>query len=166
MKQFKAYYLPYQIVRGPVSATVHRTGNSRVYHCLGYMEGTAVSTSSQLDNLVLNGIEPFDWSAARPFEYGYIAGHNVKLSDLSDAQTNCRIMDECEQDFLPVAEKVTRTSDVNLAMETGEISTTSALLPVYFIKCGRLTAVMNGQTGRIAVSKKRKKKSSRGSSNR
>lgn len=160
INKLKAYYLPYQIVRGPVSAEVRRDGNNRVYHCGGYLEGTAVNTSSQLDNLALNKMEPFDWSAARSFEHGYIAGQNVKLSDLSGAQTDSRVKEECAEDFLPEVEHVMRTSGVKLAMETGDISAISALLPVYFIKEGKLTAVMNGQTGRIAVSRGRKKTSS------
>ncbi|MGN0658457.1 MAG: hypothetical protein ACI4LA_02500 [Emergencia sp.] len=160
MDKFRGYYLPYQIVRGPVSAEVSRDGNRRNYHCGGYLEGTAVNTSAQLDNLVLNGIEPFDWSAAQPFEYGYIAGQNVKFSDMSDADTNDRIMEECAEDFLPEVERVMQTSGVDLKMETGEISAIPVLLPVYFIRSGKLTAVMNGQTGRIAVSHRREKTSS------
>ena len=92
MDQFKGYYLPYQLARGPVSATVTRDETQRSFYCDGYLDGTAVNTSKQLDNLTLNAMEPFDWSEARPFEYGYIAGQNVKLSDISDAQTEKRIL--------------------------------------------------------------------------
>lgn len=159
MGQFRGYYLPYQLVRGPVYGTVTRDGTHRTYQCSGYLEGTAVNTSKQLDNLVLNGVEPFDWSAARPFEYGYIAGHNVKLSDLSDEEIDRRVQREVEADFLPEVEKVMQSSGVSVQVETGNISAITALLPVYFIKSGKLTAVMNGQTGRISVSKKREKKS-------
>ncbi len=136
---------------------ITREGNNRKYQCAGYLKGTAVSTSSQLDNLVLNEMEPFDWSAARPFEYGYIAGQNVKLSDISDAQTDIRIREEIAGDFLPEVEKVMQSTGVKVETETGDMYAISALLPVYFIKSGKLTAVMNGQTGRIAVSKERKK---------
>ena len=157
MNRFHGCYLPYQIVRGPVRGTVTREGNSRKYQCAGYLKGTTVHTSSQLDNLVLNEMEPFDWSAARPFEYGYIAGQNVKLSDISDAQTDDRIREEPAGDFLPEVERVMQSSGVKVETETGDMYAVSALLPVYFIKSGKLTAVMNGQTGRIAVSKDRKK---------
>lgn len=51
------------------------------------------------------------------------------------------------------------TSGIKMKVETGSISVMSALLPVYFMQSGELTAVMNGQTGRIAVSKNRKKES-------
>ena len=157
MGQFRGYYLPYRIVKGPVYADVIRDGNDRKYECGGFIEGTAVNTSKQLDNLVLNEAEPFDWSAARPFEYGLIAGIPVKLNDSSDADIDARVVEEVTEDFRPEVEKVMQTSGVGIHAKTGNMSTLSALLPVYFIRSGKLTAVMNGQTGRIAVSKDRKK---------
>ena len=51
-----------------------------------------------------------------------------------------------------------QSSGVNVQVETGNISAVPALLPVYFIKSGKLTVVMNGQTGRISVSKQQIKK--------
>ena len=157
--QLKGYYLPYRVVRGPVQARVSRDGTLRTYDCAGFLEGCAVNTSKQLDNLVLNDMEPFDWSAARAFEYGYIAGQPVKMNDTSDSEIEERIREEVKEDFLPEVEKVMQTSGVQLEMATGNISVLSALLPVYFIRSGNLTAVLNGQTGRIAVSTERKKKS-------
>ena len=157
MGQLCGYYLPYRIVRGPVYAEVIRDGTDRKYECGGFIEGTAVNTSKQLDNLVLNDAEPFDWSGARPFEYGLIAGMPVKLNDSSDADINERVIEEVAEDFRPEVEKVMQTSGVTIHAKTGNMSTISALLPVYFIRSGKLTAVMNGQTGRIAVSKERKK---------
>ena len=143
MDQFKGYYLPYQLARGPVSATVTRDETQRSFYCDGYLDGTAVNTSKQLDNLTLNAMEPFDWSEARPFEYGYIAGQNVKLS--------------------PEVERVMQTEGVDIRLRSGNLLTMPVLLPVYFIKAKYkdtgVTAVMNGQTGRIAVSTGREKKS-------
>lgn len=159
MGRFRGYYLPYQLVRGPVYATVRRDGSERRYRCAGYLEGTAVSTSDQLDNSVLNEMEPYDWSAARPFEYGYVAGQNIKLSNMSEKGLERRVLDEAAADFLPEVERVMQTSGVDLEMSCGNLMGITILLPVYFIKSGRLTAVMNGQTGRIAVSGNRKKKS-------
>ena len=161
MNQFKGYYLPYQLARGPVSATVTRGETNRRFSGDGYLDGTAVNTSKQLDNLTLNAMEPFDWSEARPFEYGYIAGQNVKLSDISDAQTEKRILQEVEEDFLPEVERVMQTEGVDIRLRSGNLLTMPVLLPVYFIKAKYtgVTAVMNGQTGRIAVSTGREKKS-------
>ena len=159
MGRFQGYYLPYYLIRGPVYGTVTRDGNNRTYSCAGYLEGTAVNLSKQMDNRTLDGITPFDWSAARPFEYGYIAGHHVKISDISDTETDRRIREKAAGDFFPEVEKVMQSSGVCVQVETGNISAVPVLLPVYFIKSGKLTAVMNGQTGRIAVSQNRKIKS-------
>ena len=145
-------YVPYQLVRGPVSGTVFRDGGYRQYQCYGYLEGIAVSTSKNLDNLVLNEMEPFDWSQAKPFDYGIISGHRVQLMDLSEADTDKRIREEVREDFLPEIERVLQTSGVDVTVSTGDLLVLNALLPVYIIRQGNLLAVMNGQTGRIAVS--------------
>jgi hypothetical protein len=107
----------------------------------------------------MNEMEPFDWSGARPFEFGLIAGMPVKLNDSSDKVINERIEEEVTEDFRPKVEAVMQTSGVEITTRTERINVLSAILPVYFIKSGSLTAVMNGQTGRIAVSKNRTKKS-------
>lgn len=147
MGRFQGYYLPYYLIRGPVYGMVTRDGNNRTYRCAGYLEGTVVNLSQQMDNLTLDGITPFDWSTVHPFEYGYIAGHHVKLSDISDTETDRRIREKTAEDFLSEVEKVMQSSGVCVQVETGNISVASALLPVYFIKSGKLTVVMNGQTG-------------------
>ncbi|MBR6400112.1 MAG: hypothetical protein IKS17_02660 [Firmicutes bacterium] len=158
MGNFKGAYLPYRLVKGPVSAEVCRDGTERKYHCRGYLEGIAVSAGSEADNMVLNDIEPFDWSEAKEFDYGYIAGQNVKLATLSDKNIAANVCRETEQAFLPMVEKVLQTKGVDIRAETGDMMSLSALLPIYYMRSGDLTAVMNGQTGRIAVSKKREKK--------
>ena len=159
MGNFKAYYLPYQFVRGSVHGDVLRADSERTYHCAGFVEGCAVNTSKQLPNSILNMAEPFDWSAAKPFEFGYIAGHNVKLRDISDAQTEERTLNEVTADFLPDVKRAMKSRDVNIKLKSDELNAFSVLLPMYFIRSGKLTAVMNGQTGRIAVAKETKKKS-------
>lgn len=159
MGNFKGAYIPYVLVKGPVNAKVDRSGTERTYNCKGYLDGTAVSLLPELDNMVLNAMEPFDWSAARPFELGYIAGQNVKLSNLDEKKVNARIGEEAAEDFLPLVEKEMQTRGVTLYPQTGNMMSMSVLLPVYYIKAGKLTAVMNGQTGRIAVTKERQKKS-------
>ncbi|MBQ9827321.1 MAG: hypothetical protein IJM62_01415 [Lachnospiraceae bacterium] len=160
MGNFCGCYLPYRIVYGPVEASVSRDGNKRDYECSGYLEGTAVNTSKQLDNMVLNGMEPFDWSEAKPFDYGFIAGQRVKLNDSSEKDIEVRIRTEAEEDFLPEVQRVLQTDGVNVNVRTGKLNKVPALLPAYFIKSGKLTAVMNGQTGRIAVTRERHKKTS------
>ncbi len=146
------YYLPYQLARGPVSAEISRAGTDRRYHCSGFLNGTAVNTSRQFDNLVLNDAEPFDWTGVRPFELGVIAGSRVKFADLSDAETAKRIAEEVTEDFRPEVCRIMQTSGVDIGLKTGDLFVLSALLPVYIIRQGNFTAVMNGQTGRMVAS--------------
>ena len=157
MGSFRGAYIPYVLVKGPVSAEILRGGTDRKYRCMGYIDGVAVSTFPDLDNLVLNAAEPFDWSEARPFELGYIAGQNVKLDSINTTAAKARIGEEAAEDFLPQVEKAMQTSGIDLIPETGDMMSLSVLLPIYYIRSGNLTAVMNGQTGRIAVTKERKK---------
>ena len=153
----QSYYLPYSVVQGPVKGEISREGIRRKYCCAGYLEGTAVSSSEQMDNFVLNGMEPFDWQAARPFDYGFIAGHKVKLSDVNANAISKRALDEAQETFLPDVKKLMQTESVSIDLYAGELLTTPVLLPVYFIQVGATTAAVNGQTGRVSVSSGRTK---------
>lgn len=155
LNKLQGYYLPYQLVHGPIQGNVSRDGNFRQFYCGGYLNGVAVNASKQLDNIVLNAAEPFDWSAVRDFEYGYLTGCKVKLRDISDSELEKRIQAEMEREFLPEIEKVLQTSGVSVRIGAGNTSVLSALLPMYFIKEGRFLAVLNGQTGKIAVSEEK-----------
>lgn len=149
--KLKGYYLPYQLIRGPIYGTIDRDASTRKYHCAGYLEGTLVSSEGHLNNLILNRMEPYDWSAMHPFEYGYIAGQKVELSDLAQDKIEYRVKKEVEEDFLPEVRKVMQTSGLNIYLNSGELYRIPVLLPVYFISSAQLTAVVNGQTGKIAA---------------
>ncbi len=157
------WYLPYRLVRGPVAGKAERDQAGREYTYHGFLELTAVNTSSQLDNLVLNEIEPFDWTGLVPFEYGYIGGHKVKLNDMSQVRIQLRVLDEATQKYRPVVSKALHTDDVWTRVITGDFVNIPALLPVYILKLGKnkLTAVVNGQTGRVAVTSLKEPKPSR-----
>ena len=124
----------------------------------GFLNGLAVNTSKQLDNLVLDAMEPFEWTAARTFEFAFIAGQRVKLSDIDAKQTESRVLEEVQEGFRPDVEKQLQTTGVNIKMHAGNILRLPALLPVYVLKVGPVLAVVNGQTGRVAVSKAKAEK--------
>ena len=98
-ESLQGWYLPYILVRGPVSGYVLREQVRREFSVRGFLESTTVSTSRQLDNEVLDAAEPFDLSALVPFEHGYIAGHKVKLPDLSGAKRQRRTLQEAAGDL-------------------------------------------------------------------
>lgn len=151
--QMQAYYLPYRMVRGEANGVVTRDGVKREFPCKVYIRNMAVNTSRQLDNLLINEIEPFDWSQSQDFEYAYVAGQKVKLTDISEKDIHYRILQEAEDEFLPEMRQMMHSRAVSITLQTNSnLMNKNALLPVYFIKDGDFCAFMNGQTGRISAS--------------
>lgn len=151
MAQLKGYYLPFEIVRGPVSGYTGLSKESRKYPLEAFVDGALVNTSKQFDNAVLDGIEPFDQTKIRPFEYGYIAGLPVKMRDTSDQETEKRMLEEAAEEIRPALEKVFTYPDVPILLGTGDLAAIPLLLPVYLIKTRRFFVCVNGDTGRVAA---------------
>ncbi|WP_297966826.1 hypothetical protein [uncultured Anaerovibrio sp.] len=153
IQELRGYYLPYELIRGPMTAQVQRleTFSDRKYNMGGFLNGIAVNTSKQLDNLVLDAMEPFEWTAARPFEFAFIAGQRVKLSDVDGLTLENRVLEEVEDSFRQEAEQALQTTGVTINMQAGHLLRLPALLPVYVLSIGPVLAVVNGQTGRTAV---------------
>lgn len=158
LNMLDGWYLPYQMIRGPVDVTVHRDAVQRIYHCDGYLEGSVVCTAENLDNMVLEAAEPFDPNGLIPFEHGYIAGHKARLQDISDFRTSERVMEEIGEGYRPYVEKVMQTRGCVLDLSSENLMSAPVLVPMYFIQTGELFAVVNGQTGKVAVSLERTKK--------
>lgn len=151
LKELKGFYLPYQLVKGPIACLVTRDNTDRAYHCGGYVNEIAVNTSKQINNLVLDGMEPFDWDSVEEFDFAYLAGQRVKLQDIKVDELNKRIDKEVQKDYLPVVEKAMETKGVRMQADTGNLLVMPVLLPVYILQIDKFTAVVNGQTGRVAV---------------
>ena len=149
--EMKGYYLPYQVVKGPVNSRIYRARSSRQYNAGGFIEEVAVNTSQQLDNLLLDAMEPFDWREIQPFEYGYIAGQHTKLQDASEKQIQARIDEEIKQAYLPTIEKTLQTMDLSADVDASGVLKIPALMPVYVITRGQVQCAVNGQTGRVSV---------------
>ncbi|MGM9529549.1 MAG: hypothetical protein ACI3XH_06090 [Phascolarctobacterium sp.] len=155
-KGLSAYYLPYQVVQGAVDCEVFRDGSNRKYRCAGYVENVAVNASKQMDNSVLNAMEPFDWSKAVPFEYGFMAGQRVKMQDLGPKAMEQRTLEEIQEAYLPTIEKTLQTDGLDVHSSwRGDSWSLSALLPAYVWQGQGLKLAINGQTGRVAVKVKK-----------
>lgn len=152
------YYLPYEIVKGSVEIKTNRAGVSRNYMCRGYIEDTPVNCVREMDCTVLDASEPFDLNSAVPFEYAYIAGHRALISNMSDNDIDRRIRRRTADAYLPDVQKTLHDSDVRIKIVSDSMLSAAALFPMYVLKKGRLSAVVNGQTGRVAVSLKDKEK--------
>jgi DNA-directed RNA polymerase subunit RPC12/RpoP len=157
-KRLCGFYLPYQLVRGAVSCLVSRDASYRTYRCGGYLDGISINTSSQLDNEVLDAMEPFDWSGVREFDFGYLAGQRVKLQDIDGAVLQRRAVTEVKEKYAPTVSKVMQTKGVEITPSIDNMLIMPVLLPAYVLNCGKVKVALNGQTGRVAVSAKKEKK--------
>ena len=153
-------YLPYTLVRGPVDGYVKRENVNREFNVRGFIENTLVSSSRQIDNETLDAIEPFDLDGLKPFEHGFIAGHRVKLADLSGAKRERRTLSEAGEDLKKELIPKFHTDGLRVNLYPSELMEIPVLLPVYTLKIGRRLAAVNGQTGRVAVKTALQKKRS------
>lgn len=151
VEEMRGYYLPYQVVKGPVTGKAFRARSFRKYEYGGFLEEVAVNTSQQLDNALLDAMEPFDWREISPFQYGYIAGISTKLQDAEERNIANRINEEIKNSYLPTIEKTLQSQDLEASVDTDNVLQIPALMPVYVITRGQVQCAINGQTGRVAV---------------
>ena len=151
ISELKGFYLPYEMVRGPVHMRASRMDAESVYRCEGFMENAFVNCSKQLDNLLLDGMEPFDMNGLTEFEFGYVAGHHVKTPDINGKDLEQRVCQEVEECYTPSVRKTLETKAVSIKASAESAITMPVLLPVYYICKGDLMAAVNGQTGKVSV---------------
>ena len=150
--QLQGFYLPYELIRGPVSSVVSRSdGGSRNYHCEGYVDDIFVNGSRQLDNLLLDGMEPFEIEELKEFDFGYVAGQRVKVTDIDPKTLAGRVDEEVSTSYRPVVQKTLETAAVDVNTSTESVLRMPVLLPVYYVKDGDGMAAVNGQTGKVSV---------------
>ncbi len=149
--QMEGFYLPYELIRGPVHMNVSRIDGWRKYHCEGFINDAFVNCSRQLDNLMLDGMEPFDVDAMEEFDFGYVAGHKVKISDIDDKVLEKRVKEEAESSYRPSARQTMETKAVEVDANVKDALRLPVLLPVYYICRNNLMASVNGQTGKVSV---------------
>lgn len=147
----KGFYLPYEFIRGPVSCQVSRFSDGRAYRCGGFIDEVFVNCSGQLDNLLLDGMEPFDLRDLTGFAFGYVAGHAVKTDNISGKELEQRVRVEVGESYAPAVRKVLETRAVKVDADISSVVRMPALLPVYYLSDGDLMAAVNGQTGKVSV---------------
>lgn len=152
LPQLQGYYLPYEMVQGPVHCKVNKAGETTKFEAHGYLNGEFVNRSKQLDNQVLDAMEPFDLSNLQEFNFAYVAGHRVKISDIDDNETSKRLAREANENYKQPFEKMWGTKAIFVESKVDEVVKFPVLLPVYYIKVGGCDAAVNGQTGKVSVS--------------
>ena len=154
MDGLQGCYLPYELVKGPTACTVSRQ-ESKTFPARGFWEGSFVNASQKLDNLLLDGMEPYDLGEVKEFDFSYLAGQRVRVRDTDEGEMARRIGGEIASGYRPFAEKVMETRGVTVAADAGNMVELSAVLPAYYLKAGDTLAAVNGQTGKVAVREKR-----------
>ncbi len=151
LNECQGCYLPYELIRGPVGCEVKRIDGGRSYFCGGFIDEVFVNCSAQLDNLLLDAMEPYDMDDLTEFDFAYVAGHQVKANDISGRQLEERIGAEVSASYSPVVRKTLETKAVSLAADISGVVRMPVLLPVYYLCAGELMAAVNGQTGKVSV---------------
>ena len=151
LDQLQGYYLPYELIRGPLNCTVSRAGSKRSFACGGFLTSTFVNTSEQLDNLTLNGMEPFDLRELHEFEFGYLAQQKAKVDEIGAKELDARVRQEVAASYREVIEETLETKNVDVSVNSQNLMRMPVLLPVYYICAGNVRAAVNGQTGKVAV---------------
>lgn len=119
--------------------------------------GLPVDASSKMDDAFMDSLEPYDYSAAVPFDTAYLSGYFADKFDVdtdsSLPRANTRVRSTTEDVFrstvVGYASVTTRSSSIHT--NSGKIR--YALLPVWVLNTkyeGKMyTFAMNGQTGKM-----------------
>ena len=151
LDELKGFYLPYELIRGPIHMSVSRMDGGSRYICEGFMRDEFVNRSKQLDNLLLDGMEPFDLEGMTAFDFAYVAGNRVKTPDITEDVLKTRISQEAAEAYMPAVRRTLETKAVEVSADAGSVVRLPVLLPVYYISKDGLMAAVNGQTGKVSV---------------
>ena len=149
--ELQGFYLPYQLIYGPVDMSVSRMDTSSSFNCSGYLNDQFINCSKQLNNLLLDGMEPYDLSRLNEFDFGYVAGQRVKIADISDTEMLQRAQAETAENYRPEIRKVLQTKAVEVDADVNNAFKMPVLLPAYYICKDGLMAAVNGQTGKVSI---------------
>ena len=149
--QLKGFYLPYELIYGPVHLRAGRMSGMRSYRAEAYLTGAFVNASKNLNNLLLEGAEPFDKAGMKEFDFAYLAGQRLKIADITGNELTERTRQESAQLVKHEAAKVLETEAIDIRADVSEAVRLPTALPVYTLISGDLMAAVNGQTGKISV---------------
>ncbi len=151
LSDIKGFYLPYELVKGPVKCSVFRIDGGSVYDCEGFVDELFVNCSENLDNQLLDAMEPYNLEDLDEFDFSYIAGHQVKTGDIDGDELVRRVDIEVGEDYKPVIQKTLETKAVGVRACADDVLRMPVLLPVYYLAFGEYMAAVNGQTGKVSV---------------
>lgn len=151
ISDLKGFYLPYELIRGPIDCKVSRIDGGKTYDCSGYVDDVFINCSRQLDNLLLDGMEPYELDDLKEFDFAYAAGQRIKIRDVDADQLVSRISKEVSESYTPAVRKTLETKAVYVKSYADSVLRMPVLLPGYYLRCGETMAAVNGQTGKVSV---------------
>ncbi len=120
-------------------------------------EGIPADGSQKIEDLLMESIEPFDYSKARPFTMAYLSGFYADKYDVDKEQVLPRIQQRMYSNNASVLESTTHYTHLKSRHQYDRTDTLSwdyMLLPVWFMTFdykGRLWEyAVNGQSGKVA----------------
>ncbi len=154
-------YLPFQLYTGPVDANVMRYGkyNKRSYKLKSYMNQKVIIACDNVDNDLIERIEPFNMDNLMPFDFNYIAGHQAKTQDNSYQELDRDFKEELKEDMRKSLAKKLGTEHLDVDVHTHDEISMPVLLPVFTLNIEGAKLSINGQTGKIAVKDEKEKES-------
>lgn len=129
---------------------VSRAGDLKFSH-------VPVDGSKQMDDALMQSIEPFDFSKAVPFQTAYLAGfmadrYDVSKEDSIDA-ANKRIKESIRQAFMETVSGYSSAVPISESIQLKNGKSNYALYPVWLLNTTwngqRYTFAMNGETGKF-----------------
>ena len=149
LSQLTACYLPYHIIRGLSKGTMD-IGSEMTFQA--YTDATLVNASNDLENLFLDGMEPFQLEAARAFDFNFLTHQKAKIQNVNPVVMAQRLNAEALNEVHDTLSKRFHTNEIDLKMNQGAHESVSTLLPVFVLRCDDGTmAAVNGQTGKVSV---------------
>ena len=149
--KLQGFYLPYELIKGPVKCSVSRKDSYGKYTCEGYVDNIFINCSKQLDNHLLDGFEPYKLDELKEFSFSYVAGQRVKVSDIDEKELIRRIDKEIGEDYTPLVRKTLESGNIDIDTNCEAALRMPVLLPVYYLKLGNSAVGVNGQTGKYAI---------------
>lgn len=175
INEIKGIYVPFWLYDAEVDmAARYRTTRSRSWSDSNYIytetsyfsvfregeigfDNVPVDGSTNIDNALMESIEPFDISEAVDFKTAYLAGYLADKYDISaeasQEQANQRIRRSAESALATTVRGYDGIALESMNMSLNNHTIKYCLLPVYILnttyKGEKFTFAMNGQTGKL-----------------
>ncbi len=154
-------YLPFQIYNGPIDAKAKRNHNQKEFNLKTYINQKVVIACDNVDNDLIDRIEPFNMEDLKPFEFLYISGHQAKTQDINYKGLDSNFEEEIEDDMFKFLSKKMGSDNISISVNPHDNSSIPVLLPVFVFYIKEVSIAINGQTGKIGVKEKKKRKSNK-----